>query len=234
MPPSIVDGMHLLLPASFFSSDTFGPLRQDQPVWMALACLKSYFQSIALYEQKSAPSPQAFLKNPEQIAIGEGTVIEAGAFIEGPCILGNNCHIRHGATLRGGVLCGDGCVIGHAAEVKHSILLDRAHVAHLNYVGDSILGSDVNLGAGVKCANLRLDRKAVRLHVKGEIIETGLKKMGAILGDGCQIGCNSVLNPGTLMGRGCIAHPLLHLGGIFEAGSRMKENASERTDGLRF
>jgi NDP-sugar pyrophosphorylase family protein len=121
--------------------------------------------------------------------------------------------IRHGAYLRGGVICGDGCQIGHSAEIKHAILLDGACATHFVYVGDSILGNGVNLGAGVKCANLRLDRREVSVDVDGQRVKTGLKKLGCIVGDRVQIGCNSVLNPGTLVGRECLAYPLSQLSG---------------------
>lgn len=158
-----------------------------------------------------------FLQNPELISIGKGTVIEPGVMIIGPCIIGKNCVIRHGAYLREDVILGDGCHIGHSSELKHSIVLNHAAATHFVYVGDSILGASVNLGAGVKCANLRLDRREVA--VQG--VKTGLRKFGAIVGDKTQIGCNCVLNPGTLIGKESFSHPLVNLKGLIPARSQV-------------
>lgn len=208
----------------FFSFEGF-PHRAlwdgGQFVWSALDALLGYLKSAEKKIEIAIPA-SVHLVHPELIAIGEGTVLEPGAMIEGPCILGKRCKVGHGALLRGGVLCGDFCAIGHSAEIKHSILLPRAHATHLVYVGDSILGARVNLGAGVKCANLRLDRQPIRLTWRGEKFETERRKMGAILGDDAQIGCNCVLNPGTLVGKGSLCPPLIHLGGEIAPHSRIR------------
>lgn len=146
---------------------------------------------------------------PGPIVIGPGTVVEPGAYIVGPALIGAHCEIRQGAYVRGHVLLGDGCVVGHASEVKHSIFLPGAHAPHFAYVGDSILGRRVNLGAGTKLSNLTLvstkdpltgKRPTLRLRIEGRDYDTGLTKLGAILGDDAQTGCNSVLNPGVLLG----------------------------------
>lgn len=134
------------------------------------------------------------------IHIGEGTVVEAGAYIQGPCVIGRDAEVRHGAYLRGNVVVGDRCVVGHASEVKNSIFLDDAKAGHFAYVGDSILGARVNLGAGTKLANLRLDRRAVVVVLAGDRIDSGRRKLGAILGDDAETGCNSVTNPGSVLG----------------------------------
>ncbi|MBS0628687.1 MAG: UDP-N-acetylglucosamine diphosphorylase [Verrucomicrobia bacterium] len=171
--------------------------------WEALLKLIQYLESQNLGKIE-CPIPQGvYLINPEQISIGKGTIVEPGTLIKGPCLIGRDCEIRHGAYVRGGVLTGDGCVIGHATEVKGSILLDEAHAAHFNYVGDSILGNRVNLGAGVKLANVRLDGEDVKIGT----VATGLKKLGAILGDETQLGCNAVTNPGTVMGKRSFGYP---------------------------
>lgn len=136
-----------------------------------------------------------------EIAIGTGTLIESGGFIQGPAIIGDNCAVRHGAYLRGHCLTGNGCVLGHTTEVKHSIFLDNAKAGHFAYVGDSILGNQVNLGAGTKLANLRFTSGNIQVKTKDETIETGLRKLGAILADHVQTGCNSVTSPGTIIGR---------------------------------
>jgi bifunctional UDP-N-acetylglucosamine pyrophosphorylase / glucosamine-1-phosphate N-acetyltransferase len=166
-------------------------------VWEALDRLLPYLESVE-GEIVGNVSTDAFLIHPELIIIGPETVVEPTAYIEGPCIIGKGCKIRHGAYIRSGALIGDGCVVGHATEIKHSILLDGAKASHFNYVGDSILGANVNLGAGVRCANFRLDGKGVR--VEGN--PTGRRKLGAIIGDGASVGCNAVLNPGTLLAPG--------------------------------
>jgi NDP-sugar pyrophosphorylase family protein len=120
------------------------------------------------------------------------------------------------------VILGDGCVIGHGSELKNAILLDGAHAAHLCYVGDSVVGPKANLGAGVKCSNLRLDSREISVICDGQKIKTGLKKLGAILGEGVQVGCNCVLNPGTLIGKKSEIYPLLNVGGWVPPYSRVK------------
>jgi NDP-sugar pyrophosphorylase family protein len=172
------------------------------------------------------------LERPELIAIGPGTVIEPGVMIQGPCIIGSHCIVRHGAYLRDGVICGDRVVIGHSAEIKHSILMDETAATHFTYVGDCILGSGVNLGAGVKCANLRLDRKDVTVAAGTKKIGTGLKKFGAVIGDRVQIGCNCVLNPGTLIGRESISFPLLNFGGSIPPRSRIQGAKNIRIESI--
>ena len=140
------------------------------------------------------------------VHVGEGCRIEPGAVLRGPVILGDGCDVRTGAYLRGGVIAGRGCVIGAHTEVKRAILLDRAHAPHQNYVGDSILGRDVNLGAGTILSNVKNVGAEVTFHHDGGVVHTGLRKLGAVLGDGCRTGCNTVLNPGVLLGPGCVTY----------------------------
>jgi UDP-N-acetylglucosamine diphosphorylase / glucose-1-phosphate thymidylyltransferase / UDP-N-acetylgalactosamine diphosphorylase / glucosamine-1-phosphate N-acetyltransferase / galactosamine-1-phosphate N-acetyltransferase len=191
-------------------------------VWEALMRLESYLKKQPVKKFK-IPSG-VYLVNPELISIGPGTTIEPGAFIQGPVLIGPNNTIRHGAYIRGGVITGEGCLIGHATEVKHSIFLNGAKAAHFNYVGDSILGNEVNLGAGVKLANYRLDHREVVVHVHNKKISTGLKKFGAVVGDGVQIGCNSVTSPGTLIGPKTLCLPCLNIRGVISAKSLYKES----------
>lgn len=143
----------------------------------------------------------------QQIKIGNGVLIEAGALIKSPTILGDHTEVRQGAYVRGHCFTGSRCVIGHATEIKHSIMLDDAKAGHFAYLGDTILGNNVNLGAGTKMANLRFTGGTIPIRTPGNIIDSGLKKMGAILGDYAQTGCNSVTNPGTLLGRKSILLP---------------------------
>ena len=183
-----------------------------QYVWQVLEKLSAYLLQQSL---GAATVPNGvYFDHPELIFIGEGTVVEPGAYIRGPCIIGRNCEVRHGAYIRGNVLIGDRCVVGHTTELKHAILLNHARAAHFAFVGDSVLGNDVNLGAGVKCANLRLDGARVIVRCGDEKIQTGLRKFGAIIGDGCQIGCNVVTNPGTLLCKGVRCRPTVNVGGI--------------------
>lgn len=191
-------------------------------VWQVLEKLEAYLLRQPLGKIQSEHQEYAYLVNPELISIGEGTVIEPGAYIRGPCIIGRNCQIRHGAYIRGNVLIGDRCVVGHTTELKHAILLNHARAAHFAFVGDSVLGNDVNLGAGVKCANLRLDGNPVFVRYHQQSISTGLRKFGSIIGDGCQIGCNVVMNPGTLFGKQSKCYPCTNIGGVIEDGRLVK------------
>lgn len=187
-----------------------------EDVWQALGKIEGYLGSLKLGRIAGEVSPLAVLVNPESIQIGEGTVVEAGAYIKGPAVIGKNCQIRQGAYIRGDVIVGDNCVVGHTTEFKSVVLMNHSNAAHFAYVGDSIIGNHVNLGAGVKCANLRLDGKPICIHYQGKSIDTGRRKFGAIIGDYVQIGCNTVLNPGVLVGKHVEAYPGLVFGGVIE------------------
>lgn len=143
----------------------------------------------------------------DRIALGKGVLIESGAMIKSPSIIGDFCEIRQAAYLRGYCLAGKRCVLGHATEIKHSIFLNDAKAGHFAYLGDSILGTNTNLGAGTKFANLKMVAGNIIIRLNGERIDTGRRKFGAILGDGSQTGCNSVTNPGTIFGRNCMLMP---------------------------
>jgi bifunctional UDP-N-acetylglucosamine pyrophosphorylase/glucosamine-1-phosphate N-acetyltransferase len=158
----------------------------------ALAALPSQAIEVAL-------DPRVVLAG-DRVAIGCGTRIAAGATLEGPLRIGRDCEIRPGAYLRGGCWLEDGCVVGANVEVKRAIFLAGARAPHLSYVGDSILGRGVNLGAGTILSNFRHDGGEVRIPFEGGILATGRRKLGALLGDGVATGCNSVLNPGTIVG----------------------------------
>ena len=152
------------------------------------------------------------------IYLGKGTVVEPGALIKGPTIIGHNTEIRQGAYIRGNCLIGDRCIVGHATEVKTSIMLDGAKAGHFAYIGDSILGGGVNLGAGTKLANLKIIDVEMKLRIEGKIYKTGLRKLGAILGDRTETGCNSVTSPGTLLGKGSLVYPCVNVPGGFYPG----------------
>jgi len=157
-----------------------------------------------------------------RVQIGTGTVVEPGAVIKGPAIIGHDCQIRSGAYIRGNVLIGDRVVIGHSSEVKNSLIHNEAEVPHFAYVGDSILGWRSHLGAGVKISNLKVTREPVRVKVNDRVYDTGLRKFGALVGDEVEIGCNSVLNPGTLLGKRSLAYALSSLSGYYPPNSVVK------------
>jgi len=144
------------------------------------------------------------------------------AVLVGPAYIGAGTQIRPGAWVRGNVIVGEGCVLGNACEYKNCLLLDRVETPHYNYVGDSILGTRAHLGAGVICSNLRLDRGLVSVRSGDTVEPTGLRKFGAIVGDGAEVGCNAVLNPGTLLGRRALVGPALAFGGVLPAGQMAK------------
>lgn len=160
-----------------------------------------------------------------QVQIGSGVVIEAGTMIKGPSFIGDGTEIRQGAYVRGDCFLGGGCVVGHVTEIKHSIMMDGAKAGHFAYLGDSILGVDVNLGAGVKLANLAFAKGNVIIRTEDGVIDTGRRKLGAILGDGVQAGCNSVTNPGTLVGHGSVIAPLVSVApGIYRPHSIIRKD----------
>lgn len=183
-----------------------------EPLDAALAALPSQALEIAL-------DPRVIVAG-DRIAVGAGTRIAAGVTLHGPLRIGRDCDIRPGAFLRGGVWLGDGCVVGANVEVKRSILLDAAQAPHLNYVGDSILGHGVNLGAGAVLSNFRHDGREISIPEGESRIATGRRKLGALLGDGVAVGCNSVLNPGTIVGAGTQIYTGVQLrAGIYPANS---------------
>jgi NDP-sugar pyrophosphorylase family protein len=163
----------------------------------------------------------------EQVFVGEGTVIEDGVMIKGPAIIGRNCEIRHNAYLRENVLVGDNCVIGNSCEVKNALFFNRAGAPHFNYVGDSILGFKAHLGAGVKISNVRVVPGNVRVEVEGKSVDTGLRKFGALLGDHCEIGCNAVLNPGSIIGRGSVVYPNTNWRGVLPGNMIAKNKGGQ-------
>jgi NDP-sugar pyrophosphorylase family protein len=164
----------------------------------------------------------------ERVFIGEGTVVEDGAMIKGPAIIGRNCQIRHNAYLREHVIIGDHCVVGNSSEVKNSLLFNNAMAPHFNYVGDSILGHRSHLGAGVKISNVKLVPGNISVDSDGKLIDTGLRKFGALLGDHTDIGCNAVLNPGSIIGRGSIIYPGTNWRGIVPANMVVKNLAPQQ------
>jgi NDP-sugar pyrophosphorylase family protein len=193
--------------------------------WDALKKLKSYVDASVRPAPHSHSRARVYIG--DLVVIGEGTVIEDGAMIKGPAIIGKNCEIRHNAYIREHVIVGDNCVIGNSCEFKHCLLFDRAIVPHFSYVGDSILGHKVHLGAGVKISNVKLMPGNVMVDKDGAPFDTGLRKFGALLGDNTDIGCNSVLNPGSIIGRGSVIYPNTNWRGILLANMIVKNEAAQ-------
>lgn len=150
------------------------------------------------------------------------TQIAPTAYIGAPCILGAGTEVRHGAFIRGAALVGDGCVVGNSVELKNVILFDGVQVPHYNYVGDSILGYKTHMGAGSLTSNVKSDKSLVTVHTQPPI-PTGIKKVGAMLGDYVEVGCNSVLNPGTVVGRNSNIYPGSSVRGVIPADSIYKD-----------
>jgi NDP-sugar pyrophosphorylase family protein len=201
----------------------------DRPVWEALgAPLDELFASFRDWQEPLALPPGVHhLGGP--LAIAGDCTIEPGAVLSGPLIVGSGSTIRTGAYVRGGVVLGSRCIVGAHTEVKRALFLDGARAPHQNYVGDSILGRDVNLGAGTILSNVKNVGREVTFQHGGQTVRTGLRKLGAVLGDGCRTGCNTVLNPGVLMGPGCVTYPNVALrSGFYPAGTLVKLRQEQR------
>lgn len=164
--------------------------------------LVKYLEGFSRFRLYSPFPSHAHIENKEKVFIGKDVIIEPGAFIKGPCIIEAHAVISHCCLVRPYSIISRGAYIGHCSEVKGSIVLEGARLPHFNYVGDSIIGSRVNLGAGSICANVRLDKKDVCIKIGENRIATKRNKLGAIIGDGASIACNVVLNPGALIPKG--------------------------------
>lgn len=159
------------------------------------------------------------------VLVGENVKIYPTATIEAPAIIGEGTEVRPGAFLRGNVITGKNCVIGNSSELKNCVLCDSVQVPHYNYVGDSVLGYKAHMGAGSVCSNLKSDGKAVVIHADKDY-ETGMRKIGAILADGADVGCGCVLNPGTVIGKNTSVYPLNSLRGVFPADCIIKSQTN--------
>lgn len=169
-------------------------------------------------------SPDEFISPAENIWVHKTATVFHTAFIGAPCIIGANTEVRHGAFIRGSALVGENCVVGNSVELKNVILFDNVQTPHYNYVGDSILGYKSHMGAGSITSNVKSDKTNVVVRNGSERIETGLKKMGAMLGDCVEVGCNSVLNPGTVIGPNSNIYPLSSVRGVVPSGSIYKSS----------
>jgi UDP-N-acetylglucosamine diphosphorylase / glucose-1-phosphate thymidylyltransferase / UDP-N-acetylgalactosamine diphosphorylase / glucosamine-1-phosphate N-acetyltransferase / galactosamine-1-phosphate N-acetyltransferase len=201
---------YFALPASLSAFRTFFPggalpwewLKQIGPALMALP------------SREGGPKVPAGVHLEGRVHIDPSVSLPNHATIIGPVWIGAATEIRPGAFIRGNVIAGEGCVLGNASEFKNCLLMDGVQAPHFNYVGDSILGNRAHLGAGAICSNLRLDHRDVAVHLPTGAVETGLRKLGAIIGDDAQVGCNAVLNPGTLLGPRSLVMPAMAFGGF--------------------
>jgi NDP-sugar pyrophosphorylase family protein len=189
-------------------------------VWDALKTLPEFVKKRVKPSRQETRVGSPYIA--EDVMIGKGTVVEHGAVIKGPTIIGANCEIRSSAYIRGNVIVGDGCVLGNSCEFKNAVLFNGVQVPHFSYVGDSILGYKAHLGAGVILSNFKSTKGNVAIRHDGKQIDTGLRKFGAVIGDGADIGCNCVLNPGSIIGRGTILYPNVLWRGVCPAGSIVK------------
>ena len=189
--------------------------------WEALAGLADLIEGLCEMLDK-----QDYDEIAPWVWVSKSAVVAASAHLDAPCIIGPESEVRHCAFIRGSVLVGAGCVVGNSVELKNAILFDQVQVPHYNYVGDSILGYKAHMGAGAITSNVKSDKSPVVVRCGLEEYPTGLKKLGAMVGDGAEIGCNSVLNPGTVIGRGASVYPLSSVRGT------VLENHIYKTGGI--
>jgi NDP-sugar pyrophosphorylase family protein len=190
---------------------------QIQYPWEALPKIKNF-----IIELGNSLDVNKFEKIEENIWIAKSAKVAKTASITGPCIIDEDAEIRHCAFIRGNVIIGKGAVVGNSTELKNVILFNKVQVPHYNYVGDSILGYKSHMGAGAITSNVKSDKTLVKVKNENELIETNLKKYGAILGDNVEVGCGSVLNPGTVIGRNTNIYPLSSVRGVVKENSIYK------------
>ncbi len=208
--------IHQLLDTSkTIAADIFSGLTYP---WEALPKISAFILQLG-----PTLSPEEYDRIAEDIWVSKTAVVAPTAYLHGPLIIGHHAEIRHCAFIRGSAVVGQGAVIGNSTELKNCIIFDQAQVPHYNYIGDSILGFKAHLGAGAITSNLKSDRSLVTIPVDGDKFATELKKFGAIVGDNVEIGCNSVLNPGTVIGRRATVYPLSMVRGIVPANSIYKK-----------
>ena len=185
--------------------------------WEALGGIKAMIVALG----KTLPEDDYEQRAPE-VGVHKTATVAPTAYLGAPCIIGAGTEVRHCAFVRGSALVGAGCVVGNSVELKNVIIFDQVQVPHYNYVGDSILGFKSHMGAGSITSNVKSDKTLVAVKGDGETIQTGLKKFGAMLGDYVEVGCNSVLNPGTVIGRNSNVYPLSPVRGVVPANSIYK------------
>ena len=186
--------------------------------WEALAEISDF-----IIELGNSLPEEVYEKRGENIWIAKSAKVMPTAYINGPCIIGENTEVRHCAFIRGSALVGDNAVVGNSTELKNVILFDNVQVPHYNYVGDSILGYKSHMGAGSITSNVKSDKLLIKIHTPDGDLETGRKKIGALIGDNVEVGCGSVLNPGTIIGRNSNVYPLSSVRGVIAENSIYKK-----------
>lgn len=186
--------------------------------WEILPKLKSF-----IVELGNSLDPEVFEKRGEDIWIAKSAKVFESAYIAGPCIIDEGAEIRHCAFIRGSAIIGKGSVVGNSTEVKNALIFDGVQVPHYNYIGDSVLGYKSHMGAGSITSNVKSDKTLIKVTVDGQRVDTGLKKFGAMLGDYVEVGCGSVLNPGTVIGKNTNIYPLSSVRGTVAANSIYKK-----------
>ena len=186
--------------------------------WEVLAKIGDFIKELG----KTLPEDE-YEQRAEDVWVAKSATVYPTAYINGPCIIGKEAEVRHCAFIRGKAIVGEGAVVGNSTELKNVILFDKVQVPHYNYVGDSILGYRAHMGAGSITSNVKSDKLLVKVHAEDGDIETGIKKFGAMLGDCVEVGCGSVLNPGTVIGRNCNIYPLSSVRGCVDENSIYKK-----------
>ena len=186
-------------------------LEKSEYPWEILPDIKEFIISLG----KTLPADR-FDETAENVWIAKSAKVFSSAYIAAPCIIDEDSEIRHCAFIRGSVIVGKNCVVGNSTEVKNSIIFDNVQIPHYNYVGDSVLGYKSHLGAGAITSNVKSDKTAVTVKNGDQRVETGLKKFGAMVGNYTEVGCNSVLCPGTVIGKNCTIYPLSRVRGYIK------------------
>lgn len=186
--------------------------------WEVLPLIKDFIKTLG----ESLPEEE-YEHPAEDIWIAKTATVAKTASISGPCIIGKNTEVRHCAFIRGSAIVGENCVVGNSTELKNVLLFNNVQVPHYNYVGDSILGYKSHMGAGSITSNVKSDKTKVSIRYQGDMVHTGLKKMGAILGNYVEVGCNSVLNPGSIIGSNTTIYPVSMVRGFIPKGSIYKK-----------
>ena len=192
-------------------------LRDCRYPWQAFPQISGWIRELG-----AALSAEEYEQRGEDVWVARSAKVAPTAYIAGPAIIGPGTEVRHCAFIRGSALVGADCVVGNSTELKNVILFDKVQIPHYNYVGDSILGYRSHMGAGSITSNVKSDKTLVTVRSKDGILETGLKKFGAVLGDSVEVGCNSVLNPGTVVGSGSTVYPLSMVRGVIPPNSIYK------------
>lgn len=196
-------------------------LEKTQWPWEALAGIADFIQALG----PSLPA-EIFYSPAPGVWVAKDAAVAPSAFIAGPCIIDTGAEVRHCAFIRGSAIVGKGAVVGNSTELKNCILFDGVQAPHFNYVGDSVLGYKSHLGAGAVTSNVKSDKTLVVVKAGDAVAETGRKKVGAMLGDYAEVGCNSVLNPGTILGRHCNVYPTSCVRGVVPENSIFKANGN--------